>query len=223
MYTVGLRIAAMAAVLVAALATTTYNETELTPVATTAVPEAVTTTEAPKIRETLIYGETPELEALGRRAVELFGSLGMELPVLDLYVYENPDPCRRRDGTFRSGVTIMGADSYTVLTCGSVFTLMHELAHAWEHHAMAETTRAALLELRGLETWSHEEWDRAGGEHLASIIAWGLTGERPKMISTGIDDASLAEAYELATGSPAPTLEERGLALIDGHVRRVVS
>ena len=88
---------------------------------------------------------------------------------------------------------------------------------------MADETRDALLALRGLETWSHEDWDRAGGEHLASIIAWGITGTRPTMISTDIDDASLAAAYELATGAPAPTLASEAWPSIDGKIRRVAS
>ena len=38
------------------------------------------------------------------------------------------------DGSFRAGVTLIYADRYEVLSCGEDATLIHELAHAWEHH-----------------------------------------------------------------------------------------
>jgi hypothetical protein len=183
------------------------------------MPEPASAALAPS---TTVYGETSDLEAAGRAALERFADAGLELPVVELALYESADPCRRPDGTERAGVTLIHAERYDVRSCGSAFTVMHELAHVWDHHNLDDERRAALLELRGLESWRHETWAAAGGEHSASIIAWGLTGVRPAMVPPS-DDMSLAQAYELLTGGPAPTLTERGLELVDGKLRRVAS
>ncbi len=171
-------------------------------------------------RTTTVYGETAELEAAAYAALQAFAAEGLELPVLELSVNESAEPCRRPDGTDRAGVTVIHGDRYEVLSCGSRFTLMHELAHAWDHHALDDAVRAAFLELRGLESWSHEVWGEAGGEHAASVVAWAFTGVRPAMVGPA-DDLALAKAYELLTGRSAPALSERGLELVDGRLRRV--
>lgn len=172
------------------------------------------------ISVTSIYGDSAELEATGRNALKRFSDEGLDLPAIDLRIYASEEPCRAPDGTGRAGVTTIYADRYEVRSCGTEATLFHELAHVWDHHVLDDSARRALLKLRGLDSWAHETWSSAGGEHLASIVAWALTGDRPPMISPA-DDASLATAYQLVTGTPAPTLAERGLALVDGRLRRI--
>ena len=87
-------------------------------------------------------------------------------------------------------------------SCDNQWTLLHELGHAWESVAIDNAMRTQILELQGLESWRHETWEKAGAEHLASIIAWALEGTHP----TGIGNYSrdhLAEVYAIATGKPA--------------------
>jgi hypothetical protein len=169
---------------------------------------------------TSVYGETAALEAAGREALARLAAEGFDLPVLDLKVFASTEPCRSPNGLGRAGVTTISADGYEVRSCGTMATILHELAHVWEHHNLDDAARRGFLDLRGLDSWSHEDWDRAGGEHLAWVVAWGLTGERPPMIRP-IDDASLAVAYELATGAQPPTLVARGLVVADGRLRRI--
>jgi hypothetical protein len=145
-----------------------------------------------------VFVDAPEQLAVVRRAVGRFVEAGLELPTGELHMHADRTACARPDGM-----------------------LLHELAHLWDNHAMTDELRNALLELRGLDTWNHESWNQAGGEHLASIIAWGLGGGRPTSISQ-IDDVSLAIAYELITGSQPPALAERGYELRYGKVRRIV-
>lgn len=166
-----------------------------------------------------VVGDTPELEAEGWEAIRRLAEAGFDLPAVDLQVYGTTEPCRAPDGTGRVGVTIIYPDRYEVLSCGTMATLMHELAHVWEHHVLDDATRQALLDLRGLDSWSHETWSQAGGEHLAAVVSWGMAGTRQPMISPA-DDTSMAIAYELVTGTSAPILAERGLVLEDGRLRR---
>ena len=162
-----------------------------------------------------------------RWAVGRFADAGLDLPAGDLHMHRDPADCARPDGSARNAYMGGGSDGFALHICTNSSVLLHELAHLWDNHAMTDELRDALLDLRGLDTWRHEEWGHAGGEHLASIIAWGLGGGRPSRIavagnpSAGIDDASLASAYELVTGSQPLALTERGLELRDGKVARV--
>lgn len=173
-------------------------------------------------RATTIISDSEELVTAAQRAIDMFAELGLELPPIDLRVYSTTAPCRRPDGSDRVGVTIMKESGYTVLSCGSYFTLLHELAHVWDHSSLDDDLRQKVLDLRGLDTWSHRVWNQAGGAHLASIIAWGLIGVRPTLISPN-SEVSLAEAFQLATGSEVPTLTRRGLEVVDGHMHKAVA
>jgi hypothetical protein len=153
-------------------------------------------------------------------AIGRFLDAGLELPAGELHMHADRDACARPDGSPRNGYMGGGRDGFELHICTNPSILLHELAHLWDNHAMTDELRSEFLELRGLETWNHASWNQAGGEHLASVIAWGLGGGRPTSISQ-IDDASLAAAYELLTGSQPPALAERGYELRDGKIRRV--
>jgi hypothetical protein len=168
-----------------------------------------------------VFVDAPEQLAGVRRAVGRFVEAGLELPTGELHMHADRTACARPDGSLRNGYMGGGPDGFALHICTNESVLLHELAHLWDNHAMTDELRNALLELRGLDTWNHESWNQAGGEHLASIIAWGLGGGRPTSISQ-IDDVSLAIAYELVTGSQPPALAERGYELRYGKVRRIV-
>ncbi len=51
----------------------------------------------------------------------------------------------------------------------------------------------------------------AGGEHLASIVAWAIEGTHPTRIGY-YDRDHLAEAFEIVTGEQAPTM--RGASVV---------
>ena len=59
------------------------------------------------------------------------------------------------------GTTTTG--EYRIKICAGARTLLHELGHVWDKHNLTDDQRQAYLELRGLDSWSHGDWDQAGG------------------------------------------------------------
>lgn len=173
---------------------------------------------ADTVGELVVHGDSPELLADAEWAVGRFAAAGLELPGGELHLHDDRADCAAPDGRLRNGYMSGGPGGFELHVCTNRSVLLHELAHLWDNHAMTDELRTALMDLRGLETWNHDLWNQAGGEHLASIIAWGLGGGRPTSISQ-IDDASLATAYELVTGTAPLALTENGLELVDGRVR----
>ena len=110
--------------------------------------------------------------------------------------------CNQLNGNF---VQIDGEN--IVHSCGNRWTLIHELAHAWDADTLDDETRHEFLHHQGLDSWHHETWNQAGGDHLASIVAWAFDGAHPSRIGH-YDDEHLAVAYELATGTPVPQDED---------------
>jgi hypothetical protein len=153
-------------------------------------------------------------------ALERFELADLELPAGSLYMHADPDDCATPDGRPRNGYMGGGPDGFTLHICTNRSVLLHELAHLWDNHVVTDELRSELLALRGLDTWRHDQWSQAGGEHLASIIAWALGGAHPTSIGQ-VDELSLSLSYQLITGSPPPVLIEcaRDHGVID--VRRV--
>jgi hypothetical protein len=97
---------------------------------------------------------------------------GLELPPVVIEIHTAPADCNGHDGLFRSSET-----TPTVLVCNrSRYIVLHELAHAWEHHNLTDDTRQEFMELLGLTAWSDHDvaWKERGVEDLAEIITWGL-------------------------------------------------
>ena len=68
-----------------------------------------------------------------------------------------------------------------------------------DNHQLDEGDRERFLSIRQADAWSGVKWNRAGGEHLADVLAWGLGGGRVRPSRTfPNDDAGLAAAYEMA-------------------------
>lgn len=157
---------------------------------------------APDVEErvftTTIHAETDEQHAMAQSALAEMATAGFELPPVTIYLHTEKDGCNQLNGYF---VQIEGEN--IVHSCGNRWTLIHELTHAWDIYALDDDTRHEFMHHQGLDSWHHETWNQAAGEHLASIVAWALDGARPSRIGR-YDDGHLAEAYELATGTPVP-------------------
>jgi len=154
-----------------------------------------------------VHAETADQVDLVVWALGSFERLGLVLPEFEVWLFTDyadcadpDDPARQRPGYMQHG-----AGKYTIFICGAEFTLLHELAHLWDHSHLTEPERARFLELRGLEHWKGVESARCGGEHLADVLAWGLQrgNARPSFIKPN-DDDSLHDAFVLATGAEPP-------------------
>jgi hypothetical protein len=157
-----------------------------------------------------VYAETSEQVALVTEALARFAEEGLELPDVTIHLHSDRAKCAGSSGVPGNGYYTTRGDEHIVHTCGSPAVLYHELGHVWDRYNLDDDTRNAIMEQRGLVTWSHEVWNQACGEHLASIIAWALEGSYPASIGY-FDLADLDATYELATGRRSPFMIEHGL------------
>ena len=142
-------------------------------------------------------------------ALTRFEAAGLELPSLTIVFHDDYQSCGMREGVLR----IAGED-VTIHECQndpsrSRRSLLHELAHAWDHvgGSIDADTRTDFLTLRGLRSWDDDDlpWNQRGEEQTAEIIAWGLM-HQPAPIPTSVgdhgaqDSVSLATAFILLTG-----------------------
>ena len=142
-------------------------------------------------------------------ALARFEAAGLELPSLTIVFHDDYQSCGMREGVLR----IVGED-VTIHECQngpsrSRRSLLHELAHAWDHVAgsIDADTRTDFLRLRGLRSWDDDglPWNQRGEEQTAEIIAWGLM-DQPAPIPTSVgdrgaqDNLSLTTAFILLTG-----------------------
>lgn len=150
-----------------------------------------------------IDAETADQVALAVRALGRFESLGLELPEVEVRLFSDFSGCADPANPSRErSYLLIENGEYTIFMCGPEFALLHELAHVWDHSQLTDAERARFLAKRGLEHWAGVEWARAGGEHLADVLAWGLqaSNARPSRTKPN-DDDSLREAFEVATGA----------------------
>lgn len=146
-----------------------------------------------------IYGADAELTAEIESAMARFDSAGLTLPELRIYAHATNEGCQGHIGLFNGDQSGNRID----LCVRTEYLILHELAHAWEHHFMTESTREAFLDHTGLTTWNHIEtdWDERGIEAAAQAIAWGL-------LDTPITNADAfpeeLHQFELLTGIASP-------------------
>lgn len=162
------------------------------------------TTRAPvAIDGATVYAESADQVARVARALNRFDWLGLELPDVEVRYYSDFSGCADREEPARQrpGYLILGEAKYTIFMCGVEFTLLHELAHVWDHSHLTDDERDRFMAERDADEWSGVERARAGGEHLADVVAWGLQdGNARPSNSKPNDDASLREAFRLVTG-----------------------
>lgn len=151
------------------------------------------------ITETTIHTDTQDQHDLATWALERFEEAGLELPAVEINLHTNKAECNGNNGS----LTDSNGAGYIIHSCGVDFTLLHELAHAWDMHTLDDETRSEFLEIAQAETWNNSEnWNLAGGEHAANVIAWGLMDERINQTRTRpYDHNSMLEGFDILTGS----------------------
>lgn len=150
-----------------------------------------------------VHGADTEAQQRIENALTTFQNAGLDLPQLTITVHPNLDGCDGLAGTY-----IPNAGNEQVNLCSRNhpdFTILHELAHAWEAHAINNTTRNAFLELHNLNTWfgSDVDWKERGGEQAAETIAKGLLNRPYPTIQLDAIDL-LENGYQLLTGNHSP-------------------
>lgn len=142
-------------------------------------------------------------------ALARFEAAGLELPPLTIVFHYDYQSCGMREGVLR-----IAGENMTIHECQndpsrSRRSLLHELAHAWDHMAgsIDADTRTDFLRLRGLQSWDDDDlpWNQRGEEQTAEIISWGLMHQLA-LIPTSVGDRgaqdilSLTTAFILLTG-----------------------
>lgn len=149
-----------------------------------------------------IYGADAEFAAVIESAIDRFESVGLALPDLRIYYHSDSAGCPGATAQFNQD----GSGTRVDLCTQVVYTLLHELAHAWEHHTMSDATRQAYLDYTGLTTWADPEveWEDRGAESAATTIAWGLLKIPITNPAAFVDEM---HAFELLTGIASPRID----------------
>jgi hypothetical protein len=150
------------------------------------------------ITETTIHTETGEQRDRAVWALGRFEEAGLELPPVEIHIHSDKSECNGLNGYLANAA----GGGWVLHSCGVDFTLLHELAHAWDNHSLDDETRERFLGIAHADTWNNSEnWNLAGGEHAANVIAWGLMDERINQTRTRpYDHNSMIEAYNILTG-----------------------
>ena len=161
---------------------------------------------APASAETAVTveGLTEAQEALVEKAVGLYAAAGLELPPVRLVGTTDTTPCEGR-----AGVAYRRESHTEIFLCTTAagqaeeWVIIHELAHAWDHHSLTEERRAAFQALRGAPSWRSRDvaWHERGTEQAAEIMVWALI-DRPVGVVRIYDNSceQLREGYETLTG-----------------------
>lgn len=134
----------------------------------------------------IIIEETvdPADEALVDWTMDRYWEAGLSLPTIRLSFHADSGPCDGARGGHRiedevSRVYICVTELGATRELKVKRTLLHEFAHAWDHHSLTDDVRAAFMKLAGLDGWAFEvPYGERGSEHAAETITWGLL-DRP--------------------------------------------
>ena len=149
-----------------------------------------------------IYGSDAELTEIIEYAIERFDEVGLDLPELRIYVHPAKDGCG--GATCRYG---QHGELDRIDLCSQAkfpYTMLHELAHAWEKHNVPDEVRQDFLAETGL-VWYNAQvpWKERGIEAAAEAIAWGLY-EKPLTAEQAAGHAERLRHFELLTGIQSP-------------------
>ena len=162
-----------------------------------------------------IYGADTNQEADLADAKAAFASAGMPLPELRIYFHSSDDACRGNHGLYGKG-----GDKHRVDFCTSFASVIrHELAHAWEHHNMTESTRQTFMEQANLSNWNDHDAPHPSRaiEQVAYLVSWGLDSKplsgSPPTSTKRISTASNCSPETLHPASrTGPTKQQRPAA-----------
>ena len=166
-----------------------------------------------KVAGAMVYAQTADqvddfVWALGR-----FAQAGIELPFVEAWLHAKRSGCDGPERKGRGGFTTWREGRPVVFSCATRDTMLHELGHVLDRHVLTDDDRAAFMAARGVDRWQGVAWLRAGQEHYADVVAWGLSDQRWRHGRTEPNDpAALAAAFVLATNAlplpdPAPDLD----------------
>lgn len=119
-----------------------------------------------------VVGGTEEQRETADWAVAHFVDAGLELPELVIAIHASDEACEGFDGAFRGREIPARLD-----VCNPHrLIILHELAHAWDHHTLTDALRQDFMDLRGLTAWNDAgtPWKERGIEDLAEVVVWGL-------------------------------------------------
>ncbi len=149
-----------------------------------------------------VYAENWALVEEARWALGRFSAVGLVLPPVEFWMHADRVSCDPRRDVPPVAFMMVRDGRSIVFSCGTRFTLLHELGHVFGATHFDDAQREAFTSMRDADGWRADEWTRSADEHLADVIACGLHPEhiRPSRTKPN-DDASLAAAFEFATGT----------------------
>ncbi len=134
-------------------------------------------------------------------ALSRYVEAGIELPFVQIWMHGTRSGCAGSELKARSGFATWRDGTAIVFVCNSNYTLLHELGHVFDRHALSDADRERFMALRGVGEWQAGAWLEQGQEHLADVLAWGLGETATRYGRTQPnDEASIAAAFIAATG-----------------------
>lgn len=156
-----------------------------------------------------------------------FALVGLELPDVEVAFHDDKEPCRGQTGYFRGGrdhrlVDVCVKDLGTYAShLQRQRTLVHELAHAWDHANLDSRRRAELLRTLDATDWyaPDQEWDERGVERFAETIVWGLYDQmrRPTLIDVPCRELHVDFISITSSSVPGPLESICGLTSDTGN------
>ena len=101
------------------------------------------------VTETTIHTENQDQHEMVIWALGRYEQAGLELPPIEIHIHTDRSEC----GGLNGSLSDQGGRGYLIHSCGNEYTLLHELAHAWDLHNPDEAARNELLEIAQASTW----------------------------------------------------------------------
>lgn len=145
-------------------------------------------------------------------AQDRFREAGLSLPEIRVSFQTETESCEGSKGGHlieegMSNVFICVPDQGPTRDLQIKRVLLHEFAHAWDHHALTDQHRSEFLAYKDFSGWSFEvPYDERASEDAAEIIAWGLM-DRPILFNSLDETWSWEErldGYRILTGAAPP-------------------
>lgn len=180
--------------------------------------EPRTTTVSPPTVPIAAADET-EIEPLASDERELvawasarFALVGLDVPDVDIRFHDDTTVCGGDHGRYQSAgdrrrIDVCVADTGSFAShLHRQRTLVHELAHAWDHANLDDAGRTELLDLLGVSAWyaPDAEWDQRGVERFAETITWALYDQLRRPVLVDLSCRDLHVVFHATTGKVAP-------------------
>jgi hypothetical protein len=169
-------------------------------------------------RDVPVHGASLEEARLLHWSVDRFAVAGLPAPPLASVTFAG---ATGRCAGIAGRVTPRGQGTADVLLCldenelcrdeecaafrlGAQQTVLHELAHVWEHRWLDDDQRARYREATGSPTWlgGDDAWADRAGERAAEVLMWGLLGRPTSLPRVGDPPcARLVDEFRLLTGT----------------------